>query len=214
MDKDVLDLTEEELRKLDVKTLKTLESECDLNEQRYSVQQLVKKILINSLYGAIGNTAFPLYNMFIAAAITSNGRFFIQKTSDYIERYLQKGLPSDKPYITYNDTDSVTGDTLVYLDGEALPISEVFNLGEPVQDGEMQVRRIDGCTKAYSDHVEDRPITYVMKHKVKKRLFKVQVGDKSVTVTEDHSLVVRRSGRVIEVKPAEVLDTDEFILLE
>ena len=60
MDKDVLDLTEEELRKLDVETLKTLESECEFNEQRYSVQQLVKKILINSLYGAIGNTAFPL----------------------------------------------------------------------------------------------------------------------------------------------------------
>lgn len=42
----------------------------------------------------------------MAAAITGNGRYFIQKLSNYIEEKLQSLLKSSKPYIIYGDTDS------------------------------------------------------------------------------------------------------------
>lgn len=42
----------------------------------------------------------------MAAAITGNGRYFIQKLSNYIEEKLQSILPSQKEYIIYNDTDA------------------------------------------------------------------------------------------------------------
>ena len=63
--------------------------------------------MINSLYGAMANKWFPLFNESMAAAITGNGRFFIQKLAKYIEETLQKLLPQEKPYIIYGDTDSV-----------------------------------------------------------------------------------------------------------
>lgn len=43
----------------------------------------------------------------MAAAITGNGRYFIQKLAKYIENKLQEMYKSDKSYVVYSDTDSV-----------------------------------------------------------------------------------------------------------
>jgi intein/homing endonuclease len=50
-----------------------------------------------------------------------------------------------------------------------------------------------------------------MKHKVKKEIFKITVGDDSVIVTEDHSIIVLRNNRLMSVKPKELSDSDEII---
>ena len=80
---------------------------CGDLQSQYNTAQMVAKILMNSLYGAIGNAYFPLFNEDIACAITGNGRYFIRKLANYIEDTLQKMHKSDKPYIIYGDTDSV-----------------------------------------------------------------------------------------------------------
>jgi len=54
-------------------------------------------------------------------------------------------------------------------------------------------------------------INYVMKHKVKKRLFKITVNGKSVVVTEDHSLVVLRGNELKKIIPKYVMSGDIFI---
>jgi hypothetical protein len=105
--KDPLDYSDEELKQLSKEELNELAAQCDNLESLYNTSQLVQKLLINSLYGAIANKYFPLYNQKIAAAITGNGRYFIQKLANYIENELQRLLPSQSKYIIYGDTDSV-----------------------------------------------------------------------------------------------------------
>ena len=105
--KEVLEYTEEELNQLSDDELNKLLSEAENKESLYNTKQLVEKTLINSLYGALANKWFPLFNQEMAAAITGNGRFFIQKLANYIEETLQKMLPQEKPYLVYGDTDSV-----------------------------------------------------------------------------------------------------------
>jgi len=66
--------------------------------------------------------------------------------------------------------------------------------------------------------LEDSPImaniSYVMRHKTKKKLYKITLqNDKTVTVTEDHSIMVDRDGFLLEVTPTEILDTDLIICL-
>jgi DNA polymerase elongation subunit (family B) len=76
--------------------------------QLEDVNQMTAKILINSLYGALGNAHFVLFNEIIARSITGMGRFTIRKTSDDVEKafsYLK---------VIYNDTDSA------YLTAEKL----------------------------------------------------------------------------------------------
>ena len=106
MSKSVLDYTEEELRALSTQELNALLHEAESLESRWNTSQLVSKTLINSLYGAMANKWFPLFNEDMAAAITGNGRYFIRKLSNYIEDALQRLLPQEKQYILYNDTDS------------------------------------------------------------------------------------------------------------
>lgn len=107
MTKDVLDYTEDELRSLSEAELKELLKQAESGESLYNTRQLVEKTMINSLYGALANKWFPLFNEDMAAAITGNGRYFIQKLANYIEETLQNLLPQEKPYIVYGDTDSV-----------------------------------------------------------------------------------------------------------
>lgn len=105
-EKNVLDYTEDELKTLDTEQLRRLASEARYNQGLYNTIQIVEKTLINSLYGALGNKWFPLFNEFIAQAITGNGRYFNRKLGANIEARLQKLKPMPDPYVIYGDTDS------------------------------------------------------------------------------------------------------------
>jgi hypothetical protein len=104
---DLLEYKKEDLNKLSTEELKKLLDECKTQENKYHAMEMTKKILINSLYGALANKGFSLFNELIAQSITGNGRFFIQLGAKNIENKLQEILKSDKPYVTYGDTDSV-----------------------------------------------------------------------------------------------------------
>lgn len=103
---DILEYTREQLEQLDTETLLKIKSECEDNAKLLHSQQMSKKILMNSLYGALANKGFSLFNEKIAQSITGNGRFFIQFSSRKIEDKLQSILPSKNKFVVYNDTDS------------------------------------------------------------------------------------------------------------
>lgn len=106
MAKDVLEYTKEELEAMSINELNVLFREAETKESLYDTRQLSEKLAINSLYGALGNRWFPLFNQDIARSITGNGRYFIKMMSNYIENRLQELNPRETPYGIYNDTDS------------------------------------------------------------------------------------------------------------
>jgi len=73
----------------------------------WDTYQMALKIAMNSLYGALANVHFPLFNRDIAASITGNGRIFIQGLATYVNEKLQKTLKSNSNFVIYGDTDSV-----------------------------------------------------------------------------------------------------------
>lgn len=105
MDYDKL-YSREELEKMSTDDLLALKDRSKYNASKLLTQQVVKKVLINSLYGAIANVHFCLFNEKIAQAITGNGRFYIQLSANNIENFLQAKCKSSKPYVVYGDTDS------------------------------------------------------------------------------------------------------------
>lgn len=75
---------------------------------RYKNLQLVKKIQMNSVYGAIANKYFRMYNSDMAASITTSGQLTILWVMRDINKYLNKILKTDnKDYVLAADTDSV-----------------------------------------------------------------------------------------------------------
>jgi DNA polymerase elongation subunit (family B) len=98
--KNYKDLTDHELIELKKK--------CELDISKYHNFQLVRKIQLNSAYGAIGNQYFRYYSTELAEAITLSGQLSIQWIGQELNKYLNNALNTqDKDYIIASDTDSV-----------------------------------------------------------------------------------------------------------
>lgn len=75
---------------------------------KYHNFQLVRKIQLNSAYGAIGNEYFRYYDEEIAEAITLSGQLAVQWVEKSVNLYLNKALGTDAvDYVIAIDTDSV-----------------------------------------------------------------------------------------------------------
>ena len=217
IDLDVLNCSREDLEKLSDSELEKLLKYTQDKGNEYYILQIALKTLINSLYGALGNKAFILINEKIAQAITGNGRYFIKSFGRRIEKYLQSLKKWNKPYYIYSDTDSCVGDTLISTSQGKIKIEDLFERsGEIIKNENGSfVKRLDEKILAKSMspdfEIQDKKIIYVMKHKVNKRMFKISVNDKSVIITEDHSVMIKRNDKLMSVKSNEILKSDELI---
>ena len=221
-------LTVEELLEKDLSWFDT----CSIEELEYYIEvlesasvsdhitQLTLKILINSLYGALANAHFILANPDMAAAVTSSGRFFIQLVANNVERELQALLPSDEPYVIYGDTDSSSPWTLIHTDSGKITIEDFFNSVEQspiVTSSGVEIKRVankQSLTFDMKRGIHYQPIDYVMRHKVKKQMYKITAGDKSVEVTGDHSLKVIRGGSLIDATATDLRGGDILVVLQ
>jgi DNA polymerase elongation subunit (family B) len=75
---------------------------------KYHNFQLVRKIQLNSAYGAIGNQYFRFFDVALAEAITLSGQLSIRWIGDALNRFLNRILKTEgEVYVMYIDTDSV-----------------------------------------------------------------------------------------------------------
>jgi DNA polymerase elongation subunit (family B) len=84
---------------------KTYELEKEIN--RLQNQQMAIKILMNSLYGALGNQYFRYFDIKVAEAVTLTGQLAIQWAERSMNNAMNKVLKTDKDYIIAIDTDSL-----------------------------------------------------------------------------------------------------------
>jgi len=97
---DVTKLTDDELF--------SIKRKLEYDISKYHNFQLVRKIQLNSAYGAIGNEWFRYYSTELAEAITLSGQLAIQWIGDELNKYINKIIGSiGVDYIIASDTDSV-----------------------------------------------------------------------------------------------------------
>ena len=84
---------------------KTPDLEKEIN--RLTNQQMAIKILMNSLYGAIGNKYFRYYDLRIAEGITLTGQLAIKWAEKAVNKELNQILKTDHDYVIAMDTDSL-----------------------------------------------------------------------------------------------------------
>ena len=80
-----------------------LEKEINQLENR----QMALKILLNSLYGALGNVYFKYFDLRLAEGVTLTGQRVIQWAESAINAEMNKLLKTEKDYIIAIDTDSL-----------------------------------------------------------------------------------------------------------
>jgi intein/homing endonuclease len=149
------------------------------------------------------------------------GKYVNQYTSFAINDFLNKVLETKNfTYHIYSDTDSVVGSSIIEVNGNKIKIEDYFNSvqGNFIKKDDFNEDYVKVCKGDYTPSVtndltiKQGEIKYVMKHKVKKRMFKIKVRDKEVIVTEDHSIMVVRENKLISVKATEIIKGDEIIL--
>tara|TARA_Y100000593_G_scaffold72311_1_gene132818 strand:+ start:31 stop:1380 length:1350 start_codon:yes stop_codon:yes gene_type:complete len=75
---------------------------------KYNNFQLVRKIQLNSAYGAIGNEWFRYFDVDMAEAITLSGQLSIRWIADHLNNFLNQTIGTeDYDYVVASDTDSV-----------------------------------------------------------------------------------------------------------
>ena len=103
-----MDLNMTDLSKLSDKELLNLKKKTELDISKYHNFQLVRKIQLNSAYGALGNAHFRFYNTDLAEAITLSGQLSIQWIGNRLNELLNTvSHTKNEDYIIASDTDSV-----------------------------------------------------------------------------------------------------------
>ena len=84
------------------------DKEAEKNITRLNTQQMAIKIMMNALYGAMGNRWFRYYDVRLAEAVTLSGQLSIRWAERTANDYMNKILgTTDKDYVIAIDTDSL-----------------------------------------------------------------------------------------------------------
>ena len=210
-----MDYTKLSIQELEAmaETLRFEIAELDMLQNSYKLRN-------NSVFGCMGNPFFRLYDIRVATAITSDGQSGVKNVERSTNKWLSDKTGVESDYVIGIDTDSVVGDTIINVNGNDIPIAEFFDESLGYQStvapnnlvkrvyGEYLTDSVDMNT---GDIVKSR-IVYAKKHLVKKEMYRVTVGDKSVIMTCDHGCIVLRDGKLIDITPNNVcIDTDTMV---
>lgn len=243
---------------MDLDELKHLRDDVEALREEFSLVEQAYKVLSNGAYGASANAkGFYFYNLSVAGDITGECRALTKYFWTHLEEFFhetiwerkdlweQFGFELDEskrelcrslPVSCYSDTDSVTGDSIIYIkegsdnDLDNLPHSISFNsFYELLKDkykceeyenenGQMMIAVPDNIkvlNVSYYNSKEFKfvPIRYLMRHKVSKPIYTIVTeSGKSVRVTADHSCIVVRNGKQITVDTSEIdIENDKII---
>ncbi len=73
---------------------------------KYNSLQTAKKLVANSIYGALGQKFFRFYDVRLAGAVTLTGQMTNQWTGKEINAYFNRLLKTNNDHVIYQDTDS------------------------------------------------------------------------------------------------------------
>ena len=125
-----------------------------------------------------------------------------------------------------SDTDSCVHNTKLITDLGDITIGDLYDqyttklteLKQNVDNKKDSVRKLIQPVKSLSydsdaNELVYNNITYIMKHKVNKRMYRIKSNDSDnyVDVTEDHSVIIKRGNNTLSVKPVDIIKGDQII---
>ena len=129
-------------------------------------------------------------------------------------------MDKTKDYVLYCDTDSVVGESIINTNIGNKTIEDLWLMSDEKEQynhnkyfGLLPGLKTITFNKE-NGQLEEKNIKYIMKHEVKKKMYRIKCGNKSVDVTEDHSIIVEREGTFISITPLNILKSDKIIILK
>ncbi len=173
---EVLQKSKADFSKLSDKELIDLRRQTIKDIAKFNNFQMVRKICLNSAYGAVGNAYFRYFKLANAEAITLSGQTSIRWIENHMNEYLNNLLSTeDVDYVIASDTDSI------YLNFG--PIVDKF-LGDKVSDTSKVVSIIDKvCQEKLEPFIEtsyQNLATYVNAYDQKMQMKRENIADRGI----------------------------------
>ena len=195
------------------------------NQKLYDLSQYVKKICCNSAYGGLLQSSCIAYDFRLGSSTTLTGRLVTKHMAERINDYTIKKCIYTGGTLIGGDTDSEKFDTkhtICDANGviKQIEVEDLYKscngfwiderTGKEYGFTTSKVLGYDdtkGCERFFG-------IRYVYRHKTRKKKWEIEDAEGNVvTVTEDHSCMVERDGKLISVKPRDITTDDILISL-
>lgn len=188
----------------------------------YDNIQYLKKIQLNSMYGVFGNKYFRFFDTRLAESTTKTGKAVLMHMAKKVAEIMDGEYAYPSESVLYGDTDSVTADSLITINGKKDTVESWFEkLAEihgTYEDGKKEIIKFNSqklespCYDPEEKKGIEKEILTIYRHKVEKPIYEIELENgKCIKVTSDHSLVVERENKFITIKPEELQDDDIFI---
>lgn len=215
---------------------KEIERLNSIKEDYFGREQSIK-VFINSIYGACASPWFECYNISVAEAVTLQGQDIIKYSNRIIDDYFLNHWHLDKElheklgltYVNkinektigiYNDTDSIQFNSLINTSVGIKTIEQWYNENKISAGNTLLGHESIKTTDKILNWNKNRGLYYanvkrIIRHKVSKSKWKIKTKTgKEIIVTEDHSLIVFRNNKQIEIKPQDILNTDKILCIK
>jgi hypothetical protein len=121
--------------------------------------------------------------------------------------------------IIYGDTDSIFNKSKIKTDKGEYTIEDLYNMNEKNGSNGITLKGHESvkCNQKVLNWNEEKklyyaPVKRIIRHKVKKSKWKLKTkSGKEIIVTNDHSMIIFRNNKKLEVKPSEILKTDKIL---
>lgn len=150
-------ITDAEIDAMDKAELEAYIHYASEQEHKFDKRQHAKKILLNSLYGALGTPYFRYFNLYCAEAITLTGQATTAQSFKLFNNYLNNVLATNNDYAIASDTDSV------YVNLAPL-VDRLFEGSTAAKaDAEIVKFLVTLCDGKFSDMLNETFDTYALK---------------------------------------------------
>ena len=182
----------------------------------WETRSYIRKISLNSLYGALLNEYCKYYDQRLGQSVTLTGRNITKHMSSTINEIITGEYNHIGDAVKYGD--SVHKDSILNTSVGNITIEELYELcpkKSKVDDKEYAIGNIKVLT--FDTNINSQilnDIEYVYRHKVSKERYRIyDEYDNYVEVTGDHSIMVERDGILIDIKPSDILENDKLITI-
>jgi hypothetical protein len=133
-----------------------------------------------------------------------------------------RSYKGDNPILIYGDTDSCDKNTIIRTNKGEITIENFYN--ENIKNGSAG-NTLKGHESVNTDdkilNYDDKkglyyaPVKRIIRHKVSKPKWRLKTkSGKEILVTNDHSMIVFRNGKKLEIKPSNILKTDKILVIK
>lgn len=124
-----------------------------------------------------------------------------------------KQIPNNQSVSVYGD--SIDGKSIIDTDKGKYTIEELYNMYNSKsirKDKEVIPVDFKSLNWTNDKNIHYSDVKNIIRHKTSKKKYRLKVGGKDIIITGDHSLVVFRDGKQLNVKPHQLLSSDKVLI--